>query len=260
MSNRLLTYVNTPLEAAPLAVFRILFGGLMLVSIVRFWAYGWIEKLYLEPQWHFKYFGFEWVQPLGNFTYILFVICGLSAFLVMLGYRYRYSIILFFLSFTYIELMDKTTYLNHYYFISVLSFLMIFLPAGDYFSWDALSNKNSEGRGWVPRWSILSIKILLGIVYFYAGLAKLNSDWLLQAMPLKIWLPSKFDIPFLGQLMGQEWVHYAFSWGGSAIRLEYSFFVVVETQPQVGFCVGSSFSCAHSGTFSHWDVSLHHDF
>ena len=223
MSNRLLTYVNTPLEAAPLAVFRILFGGLMLVSIVRFWAYGWIEKLYLEPQWHFKYFGFEWVQPLGNFTYILFVICGLSAFLVMLGYRYRYSIILFFLSFTYIELMDKTTYLNHYYFISVLSFLMIFLPAGDYFSWDALSNKNSEGRGWVPRWSILSIKILLGIVYFYAGLAKLNSDWLLQAMPLKIWLPSKFDIPFLGQLMGQEWVHYAFSWGGALYDLSIPF-------------------------------------
>ena len=223
MNNRLLTYVNTPVEAAPLAVFRILFGGLMLVSIVRFWAYGWIEKLYLEPQWHFKYFGFEWVQPLGNFTYILFVICGLSAFLVMLGYRYRYSIILFFLSFTYIELMDKTTYLNHYYFISVLSFLLIFLPAGDYFSWDALSNKNSEGRGWVPRWSTLSIKILLGIVYFYAGLAKLNSDWLLQAMPLKIWLPSKFDIPFLGQLMGQEWVHYAFSWGGALYDLSIPF-------------------------------------
>ena len=223
MNNRLQTYLNTPIEAAPLAVFRILFGALMLGSILRFWAYGWIDKLYIEPQWHFTYFGFEWVKPLGIYTYGLFVICGLSAFLVMLGWRYRFSILLFFLSFTYIELMDKTTYLNHYYFISVLSLLMIFLPAGDYFSWDALRRKESDLGGWVPRWSILSIQILLGIVYFYAGLAKLNSDWLLQAMPLKIWLPSKFDIPFLGAFMGQEWVHYAFSWGGALYDLSIPF-------------------------------------
>src|SRR5690606_32479986 len=58
------------------------------------------------------------------------------------------------------------------------------------------------------------IKLLLGIVYFYAGLAKLNSDWLFRAMPLKIWLPSKYDLPLLGALMHQEWVHYAFSWSG----------------------------------------------
>ncbi len=223
MNNRLQTYLNTPIEAAPLAVFRILFGALMLGSILRFWAYGWIDKLYIEPQWHFTYFGFEWVKPLGIYTYGLFVICGLSAFLVMLGWRYRFSILLFFLSFTYIELMDKTTYLNHYYFISVLSLLMIFLPAGDYFSWDALRRKKSDLGGWVPRWSILSIQILLVIVYFYAGLAKLNSDWLLQAMPLKIWLPSKFDIPFLGAFMGQEWVHYAFSWGGALYDLSIPF-------------------------------------
>lgn len=223
MNNRLKTYLNTPIEAAPLAVFRVLFGALMLGSIVRFWSYGWIDKLYIEPQWHFTYFGFEWVKPLGSYTYGLFIICGLSAFLVMLGWRYRFSILLFFLSFTYIELMDKTTYLNHYYFISVLSFLMIFLPAGDYFSWDALRRKKSDVEGWVPRWSILSIQILLGIVYFYAGLAKLNSDWLFQAMPLKIWLPSKFDIPFLGVFMGQEWVHYAFSWGGALYDLSIPF-------------------------------------
>ena len=60
---------------------------------------------------------------------------------------------------------------------------------------------------------------MLSIVYFYAGLAKLNSDWLLQAMPLKIWLPSKYDIPFLGDLLQQEWVHYTFSWGGAGYDL-----------------------------------------
>ncbi|MGB0376564.1 MAG: HTTM domain-containing protein [Flavobacteriaceae bacterium] len=231
--------MNTPVEAAPLAVFRILFGVLMFASILRFWGYGWIEKLYLEPQWHFSYYGFEWVKPLGVMTYGLFVICALSALMVGVGFKYRWAIILFFLSFTYIELMDKTTYLNHYYFISVLSFLMIFLPAANYFSWDAWqAQKRSQSEipyGWAPRWTVDVLKVLLGMVYFYAGLAKLNSDWLLKAMPLKIWLPAKFDVPVIGDLMGYAWVHYAFSWGGALYDLLIPFLLLWKSTRGVAF-------------------------
>lgn len=188
----------------------------MFISIIRFWLNGWIEKLYIEPTFFFSYYGFEWVKPLGVYTYLLFVICALSALAVAIGYRYKWAIITFFLSFTYIELMDKTTYLNHYYFISLLSFLMIFLPAEKYFSWDARQKGSSDV---VSKWSIDCIKLLLGIVYFYAGLAKLNSDWLFRAMPLKIWLPGRYDIPILGDFLHHEWVIYAFSWGGAIYDL-----------------------------------------
>ena len=211
-------YIKTPVEAAPLAVFRVLFGLMMLLSIVRFWAYGWIDKFYLKPKFFFSYYGFEWVKPIGEFTYLIFIVCAISAILVALGYRYKLAIIVFFLSFTYIELMDKTTYLNHYYFISLLSFLMIFLPANAYYSLDAYRNPKRAFQ-YIPSWTINSIKMLLCIVYFYAGLAKLNSDWLLKAMPLKIWLPSKFDTPLIGSLLGEEWVHYAFSWTGALFDL-----------------------------------------
>lgn len=225
MTNRITSYIEQQTEAAPLAVFRILFGLMMLGSIIRFWANGWIEKLYIEPDFFFSYYFFEWVKPLGNFTYLIFGICGISALLVALGFKYRISIILFFLSFTYIELMDKTTYLNHYYFISILSFLMIFLPAGAYFSVDSYRVPNHLYQR-IPRWCIDSIKALLGIVYFYAGLAKLNSDWLFKAMPLKIWLPSKYDLPLLGDLLQLEWVHYAFSWGGMIYDLSIPFLLL----------------------------------
>ena len=224
-------YIKAPMEAAPLAVFRIFFGFMMLFSIIRFWANGWIDKLYIQPKFFFSYYGFDWVKPLGSYTYGIFFICGLAALFVALGYRYRISIVIFFLSFTYIELMDKTTYLNHYYFISILSFLMIFLPANTYFSVDAWKNKNKAFQ-YIPAWTVNSIKLLLGIVYFYAGLAKLNSDWLFRAMPLKIWLPSKFDIPFIGGLLGQEWVQYAFSWSGALYDLAIPFLLLVKrTRP-----------------------------
>ncbi|MFB0942277.1 MAG: HTTM domain-containing protein [Patiriisocius sp.] len=227
-------YITKQTKAAPLAVFRILFGFMMLASIIRFWSFGWIETLYIEPIFSFSYYGFHWLPNLGQFTYLLFIICGVSAFSVAIGYRYRLAIVLFFLSFTYIELLDKTTYLNHYYFISCLSFLLIFLPANCYYSLDALRLKNIRANT-IPAWSINSIKLLLCIVYFFAGLAKLNSDWLLNAMPLQIWLPSKYDIPFLGDLLQQSWIHYAFSWGGAFYDLAIPFLLLWKPSRSIAF-------------------------
>src|SRR6056297_1270006 len=227
-------YIKTPVEAAPLAVFRILFGVMMLFSIIRFWSYGWIDKLYVQPNYFFSYYGFEWIKPIGEYTYLIFGICALAAICVAIGYKYVTAITVFFLSFTYIELMDKTTYLNHYYLISLLSFIMIFLPANAYFSVDAARNpKKAYHR--IPAWTINCIKLLLGIVYFYAGLAKINSDWLFEAMPLKIWLPSKYDLPLLGDLMQQEWVHYAFSWSGMLYDLFIPFLLLLKRTRFVAF-------------------------
>ena len=121
--------------------------------------------------------------------------------------------------------MDKTTYLNHYYFISILSFLMIFLPANSYFAIDS----KLEGYEFkkIPKWCTDCIKMLLFIVYFYSGLAKLNSDWLIEAQPLKIWLTSSYDLPIIGStLMQQNWVHYVMSWGGMFYDLFIAFLLL----------------------------------
>ncbi|NHN24831.1 HTTM domain-containing protein [Flavobacterium jejuense] len=195
---------------------------MMLFSLIRFTSYGWIEKLYIQPNFHFTYFGFNWVKPLGNYTYLLFFISGLSALFVTIGYKYRIAIITFFLSFTYIELIDKTTYLNHYYFISIVSFILIFLPANCNYSVDAYQNKSLQSND-VPSWTIDVLKLLLAIVYFYAGLAKLNSDWLFEAMPMKIWLPNQSNVPLIGNLFHQTWVQYTFSWVGAIYDLAIPF-------------------------------------
>lgn len=221
----ILDKINTPTKAAPLAAFRILFGLIMLFSVIRFWSNGWIKTLYLDPIMHFHYTGFSFVTVPGNWVYLLFMLAGVSAMMVAIGFKYRWSIVLFFLSFTYIELMDKTTYLNHYYFVSVISFVLIFLPAHILYSVDASQNHSIKTR-WIPRWNIDLIKCLIAIVYVYAGLAKLNYDWLFRAMPLTIWLPGKLDFFFLGELMHQKWMHYLFSWAGAIYDLFIVFFLM----------------------------------
>ena len=197
---------------------------MMALSLIRFWSKGWIETVYLTPTLHFHYFGFDWVTVPGNFVYLVFIVSGLAALLLAIGWHYRVSALVFFLSFTFIELMEKTTYLNHYYFVSVISLLLLFLPAHCTFSVDAKKNEKLRAE-FVPAWCIDVLKLMLAIVYIYAGLAKLNPDWLLKAMPLAIWLPSKADLPLLGGLMHKSWMAYLFSWVGAFYDLFIVFFL-----------------------------------
>lgn len=227
-------YINQYSDSSPIILFRICFGILMCYSLIRFWMKGWIETLYINPSFHFSYYGFEWVKPIDEYTYLIFILCFISSFFVAIGYKYRLSIILFFLSFTYIEMMDKTTYLNHYYFISILSFLMIFLPANAGYSLDSFLNKKYYVQ--IPKWNIDIIKVLIAIVYLYSGIAKINSDWLLEAMPLKIWLTSKYDLPIIGEsLMQENWVHYFMSWGGMVYDLTIPFLLLEKRTRILGF-------------------------
>ncbi len=234
MVSSIKAYLNTYTDAATLAFYRLAFSFMMLLGLIRFALNGWIDKFYIQPSFHFTYYGFSWVKPIGIYTYILFIVCGLSAIFMAIGYKYRLAAITFFLSFTYIELMDKTTYLNHYYFISVIAFVMMFLPAGNYFSVDAYKNPD-RSFGKIPRWSVDILKLLLAIVYFYAGLAKLNSDWLVNAMPLKIWLTAHTDLPLVGSLMVKSWIHYTFSWFGAAYDLFIVFLLINKRTRIIGF-------------------------
>jgi len=227
-------YFKQYTSAATLAFFRLAFGLMMLLSLIRFASYGWIQKFYIAPQFHFTYYGFEWVKPIGIYTYLIFIICGIAALFVALGYQYKWAILSFFLSFTYIELMDKTTYLNHYYFITIISLVLCFLPANCYFSIDAYKNEKIRFQT-IPRWTTDILKVLLAIVYIYAGLAKLNSDWIFEAMPLKIWLPDNTNIPGLNYLMDQNWVHYAFSWFGAIYDLGIVFLMLNKKTRNIGF-------------------------
>ena len=240
MKDSIANYFNKHTSAAPLAVFRMFFGFLMLISIIRFWSKGWIHSLYIEPIFHFSYYGFESVKPLGLYTYALFIICAISSLFVAIGYKYRLSVLIFFLSFTYIELMDKTTYLNHYYFVSVVSFIMLFVPCNAMFSYDAISAQKSYKT--VPKWTVDTLKLMLGIVYFYAGVTKINSDWLLNAMPLKLWLKSKYDLPFIGQtLMQQEWFHFFMSWGGMFYDISIPFLLLFRKTRSFAFVLVVAF-------------------
>jgi hypothetical protein len=125
-----LARLNEPVDAAGPAFFRIAFGVLMLGAVVRFVAYGWVGELYLAPSFHFTYLRFDWVKPWpGSGLYWHFELMGLAALGIAAGAYTRLSAFVFFVTFTYVELIDEATYLNDYYLVSLLAHLLCFLPA-----------------------------------------------------------------------------------------------------------------------------------
>ncbi len=223
---RLKGRMDAPVHPAPLAVFRVLFGAVMLFSMFRLYAKGWVKSLYIQPDFHFSYYGFEWLPvpgPIG--MYLLVGLVALSAVGIMLGLFYRASAVLFFLSFTYLELLDKAYYLNHYYFISIVAFLMILLPAHRYFSLDVVRRPEWKTDR-IPVWALWTIRLQLGLVYCFAGIAKLEYDWLIRAQPLKTWLPAHGHLPLVGPLLEKTWVAYGFSWFGALYDLSVPFFLI----------------------------------
>jgi hypothetical protein len=207
-------FLQTPVHIAPLVVFRIIIGAMMIFSTARFIAFGWIDDHYIKPIFHFKYFGFEWVEVLPAFwMYAIHILMLLAGLCVMIGFYFRIASIMLFISFTYTELIDLTYYLNHYYFVSLVLLLLMLTPAGKYFSIDSYRNPTSATHQ-IPRFWIFVFQLLLAIVYTYAGLAKLNYDWLVNALPLKIWLPAHDKIPLIGFLFKWPFAPYVFSWIG----------------------------------------------
>lgn len=210
---------------APLVAFRIIFGALLLFSTLRFVAYGWVDQIYIQPIYHFTYYGFDWVHVLpGQWMYLPFILMAMAALGIIFGAWYRFSTTLYFVCFTYIELIDKSTYLNHYYFVSLVTFLLIFLPANADFSWDA-RRKDSIRRSQVPSWTIFILQFQLAVVYFFAGAAKVNSDWLIEAQPLHLWLQSYRDLPVVGNWFAAYPVALLFSWFGCLYDLTIPFFL-----------------------------------
>lgn len=195
-----------PISAASLVVYRWAFGLLLAFGCVRFVAAGWIEELYVSPHLTLGYPGLEWIVPLPRLgMYAVFVSLTALALLVAAGVWMRGAALVFSLGFTYVELLDQTCYLNHYYLVSLLSVLLACLPI-------------RRGIAVVPRYWLWILRAQVGIVYVFAGVAKLGSDWLLDAQPLSIWL-SKMELPLVGDLLATPWLAYAASWFGALFDL-----------------------------------------
>ncbi|MEA2093770.1 MAG: HTTM domain-containing protein [Pseudomonadota bacterium] len=217
--NRFLPWLREPVDGASLAVFRIAFGAILLWDVFRHWPR--IQRLFLDSLgnpgggFQFKYYGWEWVQVLhGDGMYVLFAVIGLASIGIMLGLFYKTACIAFLLAFGWQFFIDQANYLNHFYLVMLYAVCLLLVPADR--TW---SQRRGERSDWIPRWSLLGLMIMTEIVLLYAGLVKLNSDWL-HGWPLKFWFANRAeDHPIIGPLLAAPDFALAGAWFATGLHL-----------------------------------------
>jgi vitamin K-dependent gamma-carboxylase len=206
-----------PVSAASLAFFRIAFG---LAMIVNTWLYIpiLVGEYYVEPGVHFPYPPLTFIAPLpGIGMHVLYVVMSLTGLLIALGFWYRASVAAFFVLHTYVFLIDSTYFQNHEYLISLLAFLMFFLPAHRMWSLDARRRPAVAGAT-VPAWTIWLLRFQIGVPYFFGAIAKLNADWM-AGEPLRMWLERRTDVEIVGPLFTNEAVVLFMNYGSLVFDL-----------------------------------------
>lgn len=206
-------------DIAALVFFRIIFGILGFAEVLgQYIYYGLMEGYFWPERFRFTYYGFQWLDVVPEpFFGMIVLSLMIAALCILFGRFYRIATIWFFLGVTYLFVLEKAYYLNHGYFFCWLAFVMIFLPANRAASGDVLKNPALRSST-TPGWTIDILKFLMGVVYFFGGIAKLNADWL-RGIPLNIWLKYKKDMPLLGPVWDHDWTPYLMSYGGVFLDL-----------------------------------------
>ncbi len=203
-ATRLRAHLAAPVDAASVALFRRGFGVLALIATIRFVAMGSIAEHYETPTHFFHYYGFSWVKPWpGPGMYVHYGVMAVLAVMIIANRAPRFAAGAFGALFAYAHLIDKTNYLNHYYLVVCLCFVLALLPAPPL-----------RVRSAVPRWVVYVLRTQIGLVYVFGGIAKLKGAWLFDAQPMTIWLEANADFPLIGGLFTKTWVAFAFSWAG----------------------------------------------
>lgn len=218
LQRRFIDPLFEPVDIASLAFFRVAFGLVMLVECWRFWSHGWIARYYIEPEFLFKYYGFEWVEPwAGAGMYWHFALLAALSALIALGALYRLAAVVFFFAFTYVFLLDQARYLNHFYLVVLVASLLMVVPAHRAFAVDSFLRPSLRSAA-APGWSLWLFRLQFEVMYLYAGIVKINADWL-RLEPLGMWLARRDDFPLIGPLFNEDWVVAIAAYGSIAIHV-----------------------------------------
>ncbi|WP_114492474.1 HTTM domain-containing protein [Candidatus Ulvibacter alkanivorans] len=231
-----------------LVLFRVVFGLLIAIEAFGAIATGWLRRTLIEPEFTFNFIGFDFLQPLpGNGMYFYFVLMGIFGVLVMVGYKYRFSMACYALMWTCVYLMQKTSYNNHYYLLMLLCWIMVFLPAHRWFSLDARLNKKIRSLV-MPRWVLWVLILQVWIVYTYASVAKWYPDWL-DGTVAALFMRGKSDYWLIGDVLQLEWVHWGIVYVGILFDLLIVPLLLWKRTRMLGFIISIFFHLFNSVVF-----------
>lgn len=201
------------IDNSALIIFRVIFGFLILAQSWGSILTGYVSEKIIPAKFTFNFIGLDFIQPPpGNWAYVFFIVMGVFAIGVMIGYKYKWSMTLFTLFWAWFYFMQKANYNNHYYLLLLLCFFMIFVPANRYFAVDTKGHPDRT-RIHMPNWVRLFVLLQMGIVYTYAAIAKIYPDWLDGTVAIAL-ANSKANLPLIGGFLQKNWALWSIAYFG----------------------------------------------
>ncbi len=247
---RIYSWLFTPRDIASLVVYRVFFGLLMAHDALRYVLVGWVYSHYIEPPLTFQFVGFLWVKPLpAPLMYAVFGLMVGSGVALALGAYYRASATLYFLCHTYIFLVAAEYYLNHAYLISIIAFVMIFVPAHRAASVDVVRRPEIYSRQ-VHRWAYWLLLGTFCVVYVYGAVAKMNADWF-AGEPIRHWMADRAATApaWAAALLRDERVVQFVAYGGMLFDLIAPALLLYKPTRVLGICTSVAFHLTNDWLF-----------
>src|SRR5438309_1543727 len=117
----------------------------------------------------------------------------------------------------------------------LFGFLLIFVPAHRAFSVDAWLNPKLRAQT-APAWSLWLLRAQMGVVYFFAGLAKISPDWL-RGEPMRTWLTHSIHSLLIDRISHAQWTPYVASYAGLLLDLLAAPLLLWRRTRLVAFCL-----------------------
>lgn len=245
----LVTLLNRPTDPASLGIFRCLFGLLMAIDITQERGLSHLDYKYLDgaPVCRFPLFNF--LQPLPmDWMYLVYAVMFLGAVGIMLGCFYRLSCLMFISTYWYIFFLDKTAWNNHSYLYGLIGFQLTLMDGNRYWSIDGL-RRPSIRNAHVPLWNYTLLRTQIFIVYFIAGIKKLDADWVegySMSYLAHHWLFDPFKTILPVEVVSLLVVHA----GGLMLDLSAGYLLFFDATRPYAFFFVSYFHCMNSQLFS----------
>ncbi|XP_041825213.1 vitamin K-dependent gamma-carboxylase [Melanotaenia boesemani] len=241
--------LNRPTDPASLGIFRCLFGVLMAIDITQERGLSHLDYKYLDgaPVCRFPLFNF--LQPLPlDWMYLVYLVMFLGALGIMLGCFYRLSCLMFISTYWYIFFLDKTAWNNHSYLYGLIGFQLTLMDGNRYWSVDGL-RRPSIRNAHVPLWNYTLLRTQIFIVYFIAGIKKLDADWVegySMSYLAHHWLFDPFKVILPVEVVSLLVVHG----GGLILDLTAGYLLFFDATRPYAFFFVSYFHCMNSQLFS----------
>ncbi|XP_078480494.1 LOW QUALITY PROTEIN: vitamin K-dependent gamma-carboxylase-like [Lampetra planeri] len=242
--------MSRPCDPSSLATFRIAFGLLMVLDIPQERGLASLDLRFPEPpDGTCRFPLFDFLRPLSqDGMYALYLVMWTGAVGMTLGCAYRVSCVMFVLPYWFLFALDKSSWNNHSYLYGLIATQLTLCDAHRFWSVDGLVRRGVCNTH-APLWNYWLLRFQIFVVYFIAGLKKMDSDWLMgysMGNLSRHWLFSPFKV-----VLSEQWTSLLVIHGcGFLLDLSAGFLLLLDATRPLALTALTYFHAMNSQLFN----------